>query len=407
MPKKTKLQFKTDSDSNQVTNHSTDSNQVTNHSTDSRQVEPAKINSPGRSTEDDNEAPPPSTPKKQRMSFADSETREAHGYVIRLYDVTTSPSKVKYFNAVIDNGIQESNIVCYNPDLHEAFSSAKLKDCPIKISKFTVENDQYRNQTKFKLGSAGNAEFSDMNIPYNLVAKKLEWVNAFTDLINVENIALESIINVACHVTLVGEAFDEDTKFGRKKKMNVRIHDNTITESIRLVLWGNHAQKITASGSYRFKELRVKTYNGRYLTTTAYTEITQSNESYEVRLDDNYNSLNQETIVAFPAIGINKLETNYYCSICNHKVIKLGKYGMCNKCPMKALLGEKFFDVKVSFKNGSENVMVTFPHNIFIQLIEKVNADHNDLDDIEEKLLVTKDLSVKYKQMSRIATAIL
>ena len=63
--------------------------------------------------------------------------------MIKLFDVATSP-KIKYFNALIDDGVREKNIVCYKADLHQDFQSAKLKDRPIKITQFTVENDKFR-----------------------------------------------------------------------------------------------------------------------------------------------------------------------------------------------------------------------------------------------------------------------
>ena len=64
----------------------------------------------------------------------------------------------------------------------------------------------------------------------------------------------DTIINVPCHVTLVEEQVLLDTQYGRKLRMNTHINDNSVDDSIRLVIWGNHCHKIKSSGSYKFKD---------------------------------------------------------------------------------------------------------------------------------------------------------
>lgn len=327
--------------------------------------------------------------------------------MIKLFDVATSPSKIRYFNALIDDGVREKNIVCYKTDLHQAFQSAKLKDRPIKITQFTVENDKFRNSLKFKLGNNSHAEISDKNIPFELVEQKLQTVNDFTKLNDLDKLPDEAIINVACHVDLTEDPAEVNTQFGRKQRLNVRIQDDSVTESVKLVLWGNHISKIAAKGSYRFKELRVKTYDGKYLTSTAHTEVTSSDESYVDLADvSGFNDTEDQLVASFPAIGINKLETNYYCPVCNFQLIQTGIYGQCNKCPMEVLLREKFFDVKLMFKIGGENVTLIFPHDLFVNLLERIGADQSDLEDVKQKTLRASNISVKYKRRSRTVTEI-
>ena len=54
------------------------------------------------------------------------------------------------------------------------------------------------------------------------------------------------------------------------------------------------------------KELRVKTYKGKYLTSTVHTEITRSSEIYNQLTQDNDIPRKVEVITNFPVLGGHK-----------------------------------------------------------------------------------------------------
>jgi len=64
----------------------------------------------------------------------------------------------------------------------------------------------------------------------------------------------------------------EQEIWSETKKKRYTLHDDTITSRVHLTLWNNHIQNVSKDGSHKFQELRVKNYNGKYLTTTKFAE---------------------------------------------------------------------------------------------------------------------------------------
>ena len=83
---------------------------------------------------------------------------ECHGYILKLYEVAVSPSKVKYFNAVLSDGKTEQSIVSYNTSLYEPLESAKLKDKPVRLINYMKIRDKFRNRETIKLGDRSCVE---------------------------------------------------------------------------------------------------------------------------------------------------------------------------------------------------------------------------------------------------------
>uniref|UniRef100_A0A7M6DR37 Uncharacterized protein n=1 Tax=Clytia hemisphaerica TaxID=252671 RepID=A0A7M6DR37_9CNID len=141
--------------------------------------------------------------------------------------------------------------------------------------------DEYRNAVTYKLGHSACVELSTKDLSFNQVKPKVQAVNAFTKLQEINEKPEESVVNVQCHVSVVCEAQEIDTRFGRRRKMSmVYVNDDPIKDQMWLVIWGNHLSHVNKSGSYRFKELRVKNYNGKYFTTTAHTEIAAADAEF-------------------------------------------------------------------------------------------------------------------------------
>ena len=56
------------------------------------------------------------------------------GYVLNVSNIRCSPSKVKYFKAVLDDGSNEAALISYNPELHSNLKSAVNTEKIFKVS---------------------------------------------------------------------------------------------------------------------------------------------------------------------------------------------------------------------------------------------------------------------------------
>ena len=60
------------------------------------------------------------------------------GYVLNVSNIRCSPSKVKYFKAVLDDGSNEAALISYNPELHSNLKSAVNTEKIFKVSDFVL-----------------------------------------------------------------------------------------------------------------------------------------------------------------------------------------------------------------------------------------------------------------------------
>ena len=60
------------------------------------------------------------------------------GYVLNVSNIRCSPSKVKYFKAVLHNGSNEAALIPYNPGLHSNLKSAVNTKKIVKVSDFVL-----------------------------------------------------------------------------------------------------------------------------------------------------------------------------------------------------------------------------------------------------------------------------
>ena len=61
-----------------------------------------------------------------------------HGYVLNMSNMRCSPSKVKYFKAVLHDGSNETALILYNPGLHGILESPVNTEEIVKVSDFVL-----------------------------------------------------------------------------------------------------------------------------------------------------------------------------------------------------------------------------------------------------------------------------
>ena len=64
---------------------------------------------------------------------------------IKLTDVRQSQSKINYFNAVLNDGVEDKSVVCYKPQLHLTLESASINEKPVRLSNFTEKMDSFNH----------------------------------------------------------------------------------------------------------------------------------------------------------------------------------------------------------------------------------------------------------------------
>ena len=139
--------------------------------------------------------------------------------------------------------------------------------------------------------------------------------------------------------------------------------------------------------------MRVKNFNGKYLTTTSHTEIVQCEQKFDL-LPQTQTTTSKA--VNFPADIISKLEEVYYCKSCNFKVMVKGRFGICHHCQGKSLLGERYFSVKLTFRTNSDILKLNLPNQLFKAFVKMVDGDLNKLEDIEAELLEVDNIKAEY-----------
>ena len=265
------------------------------------------------------------------------------------------------------NGKEERSLVSYNPSLHDQMEAARVVDKVIKIDNYLEKEDQFKGIRVLTLNDRSTIEYSTEDIPFESVKSKIEEMSNFS---TVKEVLLESaindIINIEAHVSLPNNILDTPTKYGLKRKREAILNDNSTDQCIKLAIWSNHIDMLKEEGSFKFQELRVKSFNGKYLTTTALTVIKPSSTIFS-EVSQNYAS--QISTIKFPAISIDKFDETFYCLKCNRSAIPNGKFLLCNHCTCKTLLKpeNKKFSVKLSFQNQNGTVTsLTMPHDLCI-----------------------------------------
>lgn len=276
-------------------------------------------------------------------------------------------------------------------------SAANLKDAPIKLSNYVDKVDEFNNCQVLTLVDRSTAEFSTHDIPFEKVRHKLEKLNTFLTLQEiVSNVPPEDSVNCIAYASLSNNPEEINTKYGRKMKRDILLSDDSA--QLKMTLWNNQIDLVQSEGNFKFKELRVKVYNGlKYLTSTTLTVIIPAPATFAPPTQ----SIECDTaVVTFPAKTIDHFEINYFCLKCNFKAVVDGEFLICSQCTSESLKTDdsEMIKTKASFVEDGILRQITIPHQIMMEILKANNMVGKSHREIKYSLMTMKDSRLTFNK---------
>ena len=329
--------------------------------------------------------------------FLDS---DFHGYMVKVHSVRESPGKVKYFHAVMHDGEKPIPIVSYNTTLHSLCENAMTTSKPLRFINGSQSYDEMRQEDTLVLGNPTIAEFSTKEIPFDKVKDIVERNSQFTCMKEIGSICVDEIVNVEVKVNGSEKPADSiQTRYGIKTKKEVLIFDDSSEEEVRLSLWNDHISSIDEDGVYKLFELRVKSFKGKYLTTTANSKIVKS--SCVIESSKTFLAFEDEEF-CLPADNVMHFQLCHYCSKCSRQGVTEDIFLKCPNCGAKSLLKKSVG--RFSIKLGFGSLVLTLPHDKLIQMLEITGIDISNTTAIQEMLLCNENIRGLYNSSKIITT---
>lgn len=315
----------------------------------------------------------------------------------------SSDASSQYFNLRLFNGRKKKSAVCFKADSLSVFQKAYDEKRILKISNYRERQSKHPARKKIIIGDCSQVEFSDVRMDIGpsmrVIDKPPTTVNeVLTTIALDENINVEGVIdtkNTTIEYVLIYEAW--------KPKREVTFYD--CTHYVKLDLWNGLVNEVTDGFSYKLCNVKVKSYKGRYLTTTPNTVIYPSKLAMTEPLGYE-TSLPEE--VTFPPTIIDKAEMKYICDNCGREA---GEYQedflQCGYCEAKFCLSMEFMKahIKATFKTRENKIKLSIHHDSYMQFCELLNLQPKDFDDVPLKMLVVNDVKAVYSTRTNCITS--
>ena len=162
--------------------------------------------------------------------------------------------------------------------MENAFKSDK----PIKLRNFTETINEFENKPLLKLGEQSEIEFSTQKLPFEKVKELVKQSNSFTKISEISNISVGELVNMEVFVDIENSPITQvNTKYGVKRKRDAFINDDSSDETLRFTIWNNIIESFPKSGVFKVKDVRINSFNGKYITTTAGTVALPSTKAIQ------------------------------------------------------------------------------------------------------------------------------
>ena len=174
------------------------------------------------------------------------------------------------------------------------------------------------------------------------------------------------------------------------KKLACYVNDIN-QDGINFDVWSNFIKMIPESATYNIYSAKVKSFNGRYIATSANTVIVRRSKEDLPKSEKPSECLE----VCFPAESVDLYDANYTCVRCNRQACESDKLIVCPHCHSKSLLvkSTKKVFIKFTFKN---NLKLTMYHDQYLEFCALLSISPNDQAEVEMAMLTAEKIKLKY-----------
>lgn len=284
---------------------------------------------------------------------------------------------------------------------------AQKADKPIKLANFVEMRSGFESNAVIKLGDYSMVEYSGEDLPFSKVKTLIDQNSTMSSVDQIINtICIGETVNIEVYVDLESsEVIEVSTCYGVKKKREVSIYDDSTESVLRFTIWNHHLSSFPASGMYKLSDVKVNSYRGKYLTTTASSSVKESSGFVKRR------SIPGAVLkkVSFPAETVDVYDHVYFCRKCNRQGIPTGKFLCCESCHATSLMSicEQRFNVRATFGiDADRKISLNIPHQEFVQFVNVLNIDIKDRDLVNEAMLTSNKYEASYMESTNTVISI-
>ena len=325
-----------------------------------------------------------------------------HLHVAQLSPLQVSPQKVSYFTGkLVCGGADqvETQVISFNEKLLTPMQQAIDQQKPVEVINYRERQNKYdTTKTDFVLGDLTEVKPSQQQIAFH---PKYNFINTtFTEIKEIKNIALGEDVNLKVYVTRGTHTENVETPSGTRQKLACYVNDIN-QDGINFDVWSNFIKMIPESATYNIYSAKVKSFNGRYIATSANTVIVRSKE------DLPKSEKPSECLeVCFPAESVDLYDANYTCVRCNRQACESDKLIVCPHCHSKSLLvkSTKKVFIKFTFKN---NLKLTMYHDQYLEFCALLSISPNDQAEAEMVMLTAEKIKLKYTPTNHVVLSVI
>ena len=158
---------------------------------------------------------------------------------------------------------------------------------------------------------------------------------------------------------------------------------------------------------YKFKDLRVKNFNGKYLITTSFTVI-MSQEKNDITIRQLEVSIPNLITVPFPPETLISLEDIIICKKCSGSCLEDEQLAICQSCGSKSLLKSTQikYQAKAIFVADEVPYTVTMHNQVFFCFINTLDDIPQCKKDKEMALLSNDTMELTFDAKNLIALSV-
>ena len=169
-------------------------------------------------------------------------------------------------------------------------------------------------------------------------------------------------------------------------------------------LWGEYIDIINDDGVFIIRNIKVKSYMGKYLSSTSDTLFYKSEKGIK-----SIAPASTIKVLKFPAETVYVYNVNYACKRCSRIAYPLrDKFvsGSNPTCGTKSLLesAEKRVFAKLSFNQANTICIVALHHVNIVKFCDLLTLDVTNTDGVEAAMLKDNTLSLAYNEENCVVT---